>query len=69
VIDPAPAVARQVVRLLDSDGSLAKYPRSKAEVFFTSGEAAKFIVLLSRLIGETGEVREVFWENLEIRIR
>jgi glutamate racemase len=69
VIDPAPAVARQVARLLDSAGRRAAVPMSEALRFFTSGEAARFEALLPRLFDETGEVREVFWENNEIRIK
>jgi len=69
VIDPAPAVARQVSRLLDSSGKRATGSRFKTMRFFTSGEATRFEVLLSRLIGETGETREVFWEESEIHIK
>jgi glutamate racemase len=69
VIDPAPAVARQVARLLDLTGRRAAYPRSEAPVFFTSGEATRLEVLLPRLFDETGEVREVIWENGEIRMK
>lgn len=69
VIDPAPAVARQVARLLTSTGRRAVCPKSETLRFFTSGEATRFEILLPRLIDETGEVREVFWENNEIRIK
>lgn len=69
VIDPAPAVARQVARLLDSAGRRAACPMSETLRFFTSGEATRFEVLLPRLFDETGEVREAFWENNEIHIK
>jgi glutamate racemase len=69
VIDPAPATARQVARLLDSAGRRAAYPRSEALRFFTSGEATRFKALLSKLLNETGEVQEVFWENNEIHLQ
>ncbi len=69
VIDPAPAVARQVARLLDSAGSRASYPSSEALHFFTSGESTRFGVLLSKLIDETGEIQEAFWENNKIIIK
>jgi len=69
VIDPAPAVARQVVRLLDSAGMRAAWTRSETLRFFTSGKVTHFEALLSRLLDETGEIREVFWENNEIRIK
>jgi len=69
VIDPAPAVARQVARLLDSGGRRTAAERSGTVRFFTSGDATRFESLLPRLSDETGEVREVFWENDEIRIK
>jgi glutamate racemase len=69
VIDPAPAVARQVARLLDSTGRRAFFPRSTALRYFTSGEAIRFEALLSRLLDETGEVQEVFWDNKEIHVK
>jgi glutamate racemase len=69
VIDPAPAVARQVSRLLDSPGRRAVSPISGALRFFTSGNATQFEAMLPKLLEETGEVREVAWENNEIRIK
>jgi glutamate racemase len=69
VIDPAPAVARQVSRLLDSPGGRAVSPISGALRFFTSGNANRFEAMLPKLLDETGEVREVIWENNEIRIK
>ncbi len=54
VIDPAPAVARQVARLLDLAGIRAAYSRSETLHFFTSGEAARFEVLLPRLFDRNG---------------
>ena len=69
VIDPAPAVARQVVRLLDSAGKRAGWTRTETLRLFTSGKVTQFEALLPRLLDETGEIREVFWENNEIRIK
>ncbi len=69
VIDPAPAVARQVARLLDAAGQRAAGQRSGAMRFFTSGAADRFESLLPRLSDETGEVREVFWEGNEIHMK
>jgi glutamate racemase len=61
VIDPAPAVAKQVKRLLDASGM--KIPTGKrAEVrFFTSGEAEALASLLPKLLGESGPVQAVTW--------
>jgi glutamate racemase len=66
VIDPAPAIARQVGRMLDSAEMRAAGSRSGTLRFFTSGEAAQFKLLLPRLLGETGEVRQIAWANDEI---
>jgi glutamate racemase len=68
VIDPAPAVARQVARLLVLTERVAN-PKFGTVRFFTSGEASRFEELLPRLLDETGDVREVFWDNDEIRIK
>ena len=68
VIDPAPAVARQVVRLLDLAGSRATRQISEISRFFTSGEVIQFTNLLTNLINETGEVREVIWETYKIHL-
>ncbi len=69
VIDPAPAVAKQAKRLLEAQG--AKRPaggRGRLR-FFTSGSVADFQSFLLRLLGETGEVRGVTWqEGLHVNI-
>ena len=64
VIDPAPAVARQVERLLDTGSGLrleSPVERSGLLSFFTSGEVAQFKFMLPRFLGEEGEVRHVDW--------
>ncbi len=63
VIDPAPAVARQVGRLvgMPSGGAAA------AVSYFTTGNAAAMAHLLPRLVGEAGEVREVKW-GMELEV-
>lgn len=63
VIDPAPAVARQIGRLLDTSGERAAGSGSGALHFFTSGPSAQFESLLPRLLGETGPVIGVEWKN------
>jgi glutamate racemase len=71
VIDPAPAVARQTARLLQANGlhDLDAYwkhdPLSVQPLlrFQTSGEAAKLEALLPRLLGESGKVESLRWEN------
>ncbi len=66
VIDPAPAVARQVGRLLEAHGLSAGAgnlnSRGRVE-FFTTGEADGMQFLLPRLLGEEGEVHPLHWED------
>ena len=61
VIDPAPAVARQVKRLLEA-GRMKRQSAQRGDVqFYTSGEAKSLQWLLPVLLGESGEVTEVNW--------
>lgn len=61
VIDPAPAVARQVGRLL---GVFEGRSRGRGEMrFYTSGETAAFGRLLPSLLGESGPVYAVRWRT------
>lgn len=66
VIDPAPAVARQVSRLLQS-GSPVDASRNEAGPapvrFLTSGNPDSFAALLPRLLGEAGQVDRVVWKD------
>jgi len=66
VIDPAPAVARQVARVLDQVGKQSSGRKSGKLRFFTSGESAPFELLLPKLLGEKGEVQRVRWVADEI---
>ncbi len=73
VIDPAPAVARQVGRVVSSQKSVVSSQKSevgsqKSERegrlrYFTSGEPEVFRRALKRLGIERGEVRSVKWEG------
>jgi glutamate racemase len=61
VIDPAPAIARQTGRLLESNGlSWGGEDRGDMQ-FFTSGEPDSMQTLLPRLLGERGAVRTLSW--------
>jgi glutamate racemase len=66
VIDPAPAVARQVMRLLDSLGLKNSRSRSGQLRFFTSGDETQFSRQLPVLFGESGEVQHIVWVKNEI---
>ncbi|MDL1912149.1 glutamate racemase [Chloroflexi bacterium CFX6] len=61
VIDPAPAVARQVKRLLEA-GGMKSDPPARGEVrFFTSGDPEALKSMLPLLLGGGGEVERVEW--------
>ena len=63
VIDPAPSVAKQANRLLESAG-MKNQSQSRASVrFFTSGDPTAMYSLLPLLLGESGEVKSVTWKN------
>ncbi len=63
VIDPSPAVARQVRRLLEARGARRTATGPARMRFFTSGAPEPFALLLPRLLGETGSVQPVQWVN------
>ena len=71
VIDSAPAVARQVGRLLEARGwshDLENLVNSGLVEFFTTGEAADLQSLLPRLLGEEGEVHQLRWDEDAISV-
>lgn len=65
-IDPAPAIARQMQRLLAEHDWLNPGEAQGALQFFTSGEPNVLQGLLPRLLGETGDVSQVGWTNLQL---
>jgi len=68
VIDPAPSVARQVARLLDSSDMRTKYSGVGEIRFITSGVVSEFELLVPKLIGEGGKTQTAQWSNGEIYI-
>lgn len=63
VIDPAPAIARQTGRLLESNG-LTRRGEARGDMeFFTSGGPDPMRALLPRLLGESGVVSSVSWTD------
>lgn len=66
VIDPAPAVARQVRRLLEARGALNPASERGMVRYLTSGDPQRLAMLLQKLLGEDGEVEEVTWKNGEL---
>ena len=63
VIDPAPAVAKQVRRVLEAKGLKNESNAPGDIMFYTSGDRKEFEALLSRLIGERGEIKRVEWTD------
>jgi glutamate racemase len=63
VIDPAPSVAKQVRRVLEAKG-LKKESATPGDVkFYTSGDPADLMRLLPLLLGESGDVELVAWQD------
>jgi glutamate racemase len=61
VIDPAPAVARQVRRLLEA-GKAENLSEAQGNVrVFTSGDVGHVKSLLPKLLGEDAEVKRIDW--------
>jgi glutamate racemase len=63
VIDPAPAVARQTQRLLESHGLSHPAGPSGSIEYLTSGEAESFSRALETLLGENSPARRLVWER------
>ncbi len=61
LIDPAPAVARQVRRVLAARGLLREEEGRPAHRFYTTGEVATMREQVSRLVGYEGEVVPLRW--------
>ena len=69
VIDPAPAVARQVLRLLEAGGLKRPEGDAGSVHFYTSGDALAVQSLLAVLLGESSQVQAVRWKSdLEIEL-
>jgi glutamate racemase len=63
VIDPAPAVAAQVGRLLAAREMCSPLPGPAMVRYLTTGEREAFEALLPKLLGETGRVDTLHWEE------
>ncbi len=67
VIDPAPAVARQVGRVLDAHGLRSAESSVGTVQYLTTRDPAKLCQLLPRLIGDAGMVEQINWREGEIK--
>jgi glutamate racemase len=63
VIDPAPAVAKQVKRLLEAGGMRSQISTRGEVKFYTSGNPESLKSILPKLLGEVGEIEKVEWVN------
>jgi glutamate racemase len=63
VIDPAPAVARQVGRVLTGADLLAQRSQSGQVTLFTSADPQRLAVVAENLLGEPLPVRAVIWQE------
>ena len=63
VIDPAPAIARQVNRVLSERELLATADRTGQHQFITSGERAEFQRVLQVLVHVTAQAETVQWQD------
>lgn len=64
VIDPAPAIARQVGRVLAADGLLRAAGASNGVIRYqTSGDPERLAALLPELTGAPGKVSQVRWRD------
>jgi len=63
VIDPAPAVARQVGRLLEQGGLRHPAREQVAVTYYTTAAADSLERLLPALMGEAGTVKTLHWQN------
>jgi glutamate racemase len=68
IIDPAPSVARQAGRLLETHGWLAPGSAPAPLTFFTSGSALALEKRLPLLFNGTCSIQSVSWQTGEIRL-
>lgn len=67
VIDPSPAIARQVQHLLD-EGSLHNPGSSPGQVrYLTTGDSTHLENLLPRLVGRSADVHGLVWDQMRLR--
>jgi len=62
VIDPAPAIARQVERLLDEHNLRNSASQAGDHHYFSTGDTTNFSTLIYRLIGEKFETKKLIWQ-------
>jgi glutamate racemase len=63
IVDPAPAVARQTVRVLAGRGWLHNASQPLERRFYTSGSLERFRIALAELLGLDAEVEQAGWDE------
>ncbi len=63
VIDPAPAIARQVKRMLEINGILNPGESTAPVRFITTADAQRFSQLIRQLLGENYNVESARWKD------
>lgn len=66
VIDPAPAIARQVKRMLEVDGMLEQGDSTAAVRFITTADAQQFSQLIHQLLGENRTAESARWKDSKL---
>ena len=68
VIDPAPAIARQVKRVLEQAGQLAAHDAPNGTLLWTSGEPSEFAVMMTHIGMPRMEVRAGKWVEATLHL-
>jgi glutamate racemase len=68
VIDPAPAVARQVARVLVTDTITTRDQIPGPARYLTTSESSHLQVLIEELIGETTQVQKLVWRDNQLEL-
>jgi glutamate racemase len=68
IVDPAPAVARQVGRVLAERGLLHTVEGSAGVRYLTTGDPARFAAVLPDLLGFAAPVTRAVWEDSGLRV-
>jgi glutamate racemase len=61
IVDPSPAVARQVVRVLGDAGIVASQGSGSRVEYATTGDSERFAYMIERLLGETARPEPSRW--------
>jgi len=69
VIDPAPAVARQIVRRLEASDQFNPDPVRKPTRYLTTGDPMQLQKLLSELLRIHSAVTPLYWDDLKLAMQ